>query len=78
MTSSCAPLLLSIPIPKSYEASNNNNAGGSNNACSDKPFDFEGSVAKDGRKCDKMSFAYGYRYVAPFCNNNLHIGLSVF
>ena len=35
MTSSCAPLLLSIPVPKSNEASNNNNAGGNDDACND-------------------------------------------
>ena len=40
-----------------------------------KLFDLEGSAAKDGRKCDKMSFTYGY--VAPFCNNNLHRSLCL-
>ena len=40
-----------------------------------KLFDLEGSTAKDGRKCDKMGFTYGY--VAPFCNNNLHRSLCL-
>ena len=36
-----------------------------------KLFDLEGSAAIRMEECDKMSFAYSY--VAPFCNNNLHI-----